>query len=403
LVSYALKVALLLALGFQASQGAREFSTDTQEHLHQVAETLPPNSTLRRALSGGAHGDGIRHPWMDEMKRAGVKCARVELGLTWFFGPRFLKIARVMYFSEYDNPDSQIVGAERIKYFQSSGLEKKLQEVALQRGAHGMWFESPPAQHPSRWGPVPAGIQIELFDEEWLPNFPPFYWNRDTSQSPLVRAVAAGDRFETRKLLSEGKLDTNDLDNALHWAACGDDPGAVRELLAQGARVNTADNSGYTPLMGAINNERIANAKILIDAGANVNARIPESGDTALTLPLYYKRDSHEGVSLLLGKGANPSTTNSVERSALMLATFGQPSSVVEALLNAGANVNAQDRNGNTALMAAVEYKNVEVVKLLLKVHADRALKNKAGQTALSIASYENQGELVQLLTGDSN
>jgi ankyrin repeat protein len=155
--------------------------------------------------------------------------------------------------------------------------------------------------------------------------------------------------------------------------------------------------------MGAINNGRIANAKILIDARADVNARIPENGDTPLTLPLYYKRDSSEAVSLLLSKGANPNTANSVGRSALMLATFGQPSSVVEALLRAGANVNAQDRNGNTALMAAVEYNNVEAIKLLLKAHADRALKNRTGQTALSIASSENQAEVVQLLTGDSH
>jgi ankyrin repeat protein len=203
---------------------------------------------------------------------------------------------------------------------------------------------------------VPAGIQIDLFDEEWLPIFPPFYWNLDTLQSPLVRAVAAGDRFETKKLLSQGKVDTSDLDDALRWAACGGDASAVRELLAAGARVNAADKSGYTPLMGAINNGRIANAKILIDARADVNARIPENGDTPLTLPLYYKRDSSEAVSLLLSKGANPNTANSVGRSALMLATFGQPSSVVEALLRAGANVNAQDHNGNTALMAAVEY-----------------------------------------------
>jgi hypothetical protein len=403
LVSYALKVALLFAVGFQVPQGAREFSTETQEHLHKVAETLPPGGTLRRALSYGAHGDGIHYPWMEEMKRDGVKCAQVELELTWFFGPRFLKIARVMYFSEYDNSDSQILDPQRIKYFQSSGLQEKLQEVALQRGTHGMWVESPPAQHPSRWGPVPAGIQIDLFDEEWLPSFPPFYWNRDSSQSPLVRAVAAGDRFETRKLLSEGKLVTSDVDNALQWAACGGDSGAVRALLASGAKVNAADKSGYTPLMGAINNQRIANAKILIDAGADVNARIPENGDTALTLPLYYKHDSREGVSLLLSKGANPNTTNSVGRSALMLATFGQPSSVVEALLQAGANVNSQDRNGNTALIAAVEFKNVEAVKLLLKAHADRALINRAGQTALSMASDENQGQVVQLLTGDSH
>jgi ankyrin repeat protein len=400
--SYGLGVALLLAVGFQAPPGAREFSTETQEHLQQVAKTLPPDGALRRALSSGAHGDGIHYPWMDRMKLAGAKCVKVQLNLTWFFGPRFLKIARVMYFSEYDNPDSQIIDPQRIKSFQSSGLEEKLLEVALQRGAHGVWFESPPAQHPSRWGPVPAGIQIDLLDEEWLPSFPPFYWNRDTSQSPLVRAVAAGDRFETRKLLSEGHLDTTDLDCALHWAASGNDTGAVRQLLALGARVNAAAKSGWTPLMGAINNQRIANAKILIDAGADVNARIPENGDTALTLPLYYKGDSLEAVSLLLGKGANPSTTNSMGRSALMLATFGQPSSVVEALLHAGAKVNAQDRNGNTALMAAAEYKNIEAVKLLLRAHADRTLVNRAGQTALSIASHENQREVVQLLAGDS-
>lgn len=154
--------------------------------------------------------------------------------------------------------------------------------------------------------------------------------------------------------------------------------------------------------MGAINSGKIANAKILIDAGADVNARIPKNSDTPLTLPLYYKRDSSEGVMLLLAKGANPNTANSVGRSALMLATFGQPSSVVKALLQAGANVNAQDRNGNTALMAAVEYNNVEAVRLLLKAHADRALRNKAGETALSIATSGNHAELIQLLTSDT-
>lgn len=402
LVSSALKVALLLAVSLQAPQGAREVSPQVQEYLREVAKTLPPDSLLRQALSNGSHGDGIHYPWMDEMRRAGVKCVKVELRLRWFFGPRFLKVTREMYFSEYDNQDSQITDPQRIKYFQSSGLEEKLRGVALQRGAHGMWFESPPHQHPAHWGPIPAGIRIDLFDEEWLPIFPPFYWNLDTSQSSLVRAVAAGDRFQRKKLLSQGKLNSSDLNDALGWAACGRDVAAVRELLAAGARVNAASKSGYTALMGAINNGRIANARILIEAGADVNARIPENGDTALTLPLYYKQDSGEAVSLLLAKGANPNTTNSVGRSALMLATFGQPSSVVEALLNVGANVNAQDRNGNTALMAAVEYNNVEAVKLLLKAHADRGLRNKAGQTALSIASSENRGEIVHLLTGDS-
>lgn len=229
-------------------------------------------------------------------------------------------------------------------------------------------------------------------------------WKPITLRKSIYKGLTCIPRIMERpsEILSQGKVDPSELDDALRYAACGDDPSAVQALLAAGARVNVADESGHTPLMGAINNRRIANAMILIDAGAAVNARIPESGDTALTLPLYYKRDSSEAVSLLLEKGANPNTTNSVGRSALMLATFGQPSSVVKALLQSGANVNAQDSNGNTALMAAVEYNNVEAVRLLLKAQADRALRNKAGETALSIATSGNHLEVVQLLTGDT-
>jgi ankyrin repeat protein len=151
--------------------------------------------------------------------------------------------------------------------------------------------------------------------------------------------------------------------------------------------------------MGAINNGRIANAKILLEAGADANVRNLEFSDTALTLPLYYKRDASEGVSLLLSKGADPNTANSHGRSALTLAVFGQPISVLDALLRAGANVNSQDRNGNTALMAATESGNIPAVKLLLEAHADRTLKNKSGQTALSIASSNNDEEMIRLLT----
>jgi ankyrin repeat protein len=229
-------------------------------------------------------------------------------------------------------------------------------------------------------------------------------WKPITLRKSIYKGLTCIPRIMVRpsEILSQGKVDPSELDDALRYAACGDDLAGVQELLAAGARVNGTDESGFTPLMGAINNRKIANAKILIDAGADVNARIPKDGDTPLTLPLYYKRDSSGAVMLLLANGANPNTTNNVGRSALMLATFGQPSSVVKALLQAGANVNAQDRNGNTALMAAAEYNNVEAVRLLLKAHADRTLRNRDGQTALSIAASENHAEVVQLLVGDN-
>jgi ankyrin repeat protein len=383
----------------QLAPAAKEISSQVQERLRSIAETLPSDSLLRRMLNSGAHGDGIHHPWMDEMRYHGVKGAKVQISLTWFFGPRSLRVTRVMYFTEYDDPDSQVTDPQKTKFFQSTGLEQRLKEVALQRGLHGRWFESPLAQHPWRLGLVDAGTEVDLFDEEWLPILPEFYWNLDTAQGALTRAVASGDRFDTKNLLSERRFTTGDLDDALEWAASGMNPTMVRDLLAAGAHVNATSKSGYTPLMGAINNGRIANAKILLEAGADVSVRNPEFSDTALTLALYYKRDASEGVSLLLSKGADPNTANSRGRSALMLAVFGQPNPVLDALLRAGANVNAQDRNGNTALMEAAEDGNVSAVKLLLEAHADRTLKNASGQTALSIASFSNHEEAIRLLT----
>lgn len=372
---------------------------DIQQHLQQIATTLTSASPLRQMLERGAHGDGIHYPWMDEMRREGVKRAEVEIKLTWFFGPWFLRFVRVKYFAAYESPDSQITDPPRLSHLQAIGLEEKLKQVALQRGLHGRWFESPPAQHPSKWWPVPTGIVINLLDDEWLPILPSFYWNRDPSWTPLVDAVAMDDRVGVEKLLAHGKVDTGDLDTALSWAVSGDDSAMVRELLNAGARVNFPDKHGYTALMGAVNNRKIPNLKILLDAGADVNARAPETGDTPLLLALYYRQDATDIVRSLLEKGANPNAANNVGRSALMLATFGQPGAVVEALLRAGASVNARDNRGNTALMAAADCNNAEAVRALLAAHADASLRNRDGDTALAIASRQGHTEIVGLLS----
>ncbi len=283
MVSFGLRLACILALGFQLAQSPAEVSSQSQKHLREVADALPADSTLRQALQNGDHGDGIHYSWMDEMKRGGVKCAKVEIHLTWFVGPRFLKIARIMYFTSYDDPDSQVTNPERIKSFQTSGLEAKLKEVALKRGRRGFWFESPPHQHPSRWWPVPAAVRIDLPDDEFLPVFPHLYENFDTSQTQLVRAVAAGDRFETQKILSQGKLDSSDLSQALVWAGAERDTSTVRALLSAGANVNAQDHKGNTALMAAAAYNNVRAVKVLLDARADRTIK-NKNGETALSI-----------------------------------------------------------------------------------------------------------------------
>lgn len=280
---FGLRLAGILALALQLAQSPTEVSSQSQKHLREVADALPADSTVRQALQNGAHGDGIHYSWMDEMKRGGVKCAQVEIHLTWFFRPRFLKITRIMYFTSYDDPDSQVTNPERIKFFQTSGLEAKLKEVALKRGRRGFWFESPQYQHPSRWWPVPVAVRVDLLDDEFLPVFPPRYRDFDTSQTQLVRAVAAGDRFETQKILSQGKLDSRDLGQALVWAGAERDINTVRALLSAGANVNAQDHKGNTALMAAAAYNNVRVVKVLLDAGADRTIK-NKNGETALSI-----------------------------------------------------------------------------------------------------------------------
>lgn len=396
--SITLRAIVVLALSLQAAHYAPAISPQVTEHLRQVAQTLPSDGFLRKQLEEGVRGDGVHYQWMDQMKQAGVKRAEFEIRLKWFYGPRSMEIARVMYFTNYEGSELQILDSDRIQYFQASGLEKELERVALARGSHGSWVEDPPRQHPPHLWFMPAAIKVELLDDEWLPILPPLYWDFDTSWTPLVDAVAMGDRFAVKNLLAEGNLKSSDLDKALVWAAAGADPRTVQDILKVGARVNSKDQNGRTAIFAAINNDRIANARVLLDAGADVNVRSTDTGDTPLTGSLYYRGDASDIVNLLLRRGANPNIGNSFGRTPLLLATFGQPISVLEALLQAGANVNAKANNGDTALMAAANYNNADALKMLLKYDADRSIKNDHGETALSIALSQNHREIAALL-----
>ena len=113
------------------------------------------------------------------------------------------------------------------------------------------------------------------------------------------------------------------------------EPELVRVLLAAGAPIDVADESGETALLAAVS------------AGA------PESEDAAKI------------VTLLLAKGANPNQKAKDGRRPLFVAAGRGSEPVVKALLTKGARVDA-DVAGITPLEAAEEGGHEEIVKLLL-------------------------------------
>ena len=102
--------------------------------------------------------------------------------------------------------------------------------------------------------------------------------------------------------------------------------------------------------------------KILIDAGADVEARCNEN-NTALMKAAW--AGAPDSVRYLLQAGADVDATEVEGMTALMIASFHGHREVVEQLLEGGASVNHCDFDGYTALANATEQGHADIAQLL--------------------------------------
>ena len=150
----------------------------------------------------------------------------------------------------------------------------------------------------------------------------------------------------------------------LHWAAAANNVAEAKRLIDNGADVNAKANNGQTPLHKAAiyDAAKLALvAKLLIDNGADVNARDAGFGNTPLHLAAYYNQ---RGVAyLLINNGADVNVRNNGGGTPLHEAaiTF---SPVAKLLINSGAEVNAENDDGKTPLDYA--WPPLDIQKLLI-------------------------------------
>ena len=163
-------------------------------------------------------------------------------------------------------------------------------------------------------------------------------------------------RPETQGALSE-------LDNNLIKSTYTGDLAQVEVLLAKGANVNLQDKKQRTPLIFAASNGHTETVEYLIGQGAEVNAR-DSGGRTAL---LYAcKRSFNETADVLLDKGADVNVQSKKKGvTALMLAAVWDNVELVKVLLARGADPFLTDTVGRTAKLLAQKKGNADVVQLL--------------------------------------
>src|SRR5690242_695645 len=106
-------------------------------------------------------------------------------------------------------------------------------------------------------------------------------------RSDVADAAMRGDRPAVRALLAK-KADVNvtqvDGTTALHWAVRANDVEMTEMLLSAGAKASAANQSGATPMLLAAMNGSAAMLERLIQAGADPNVPVSETGDTALMI-----------------------------------------------------------------------------------------------------------------------
>ena len=144
----------------------------------------------------------------------------------------------------------------------------------------------------------------------------------------------------------------------------------VQELLEWGADVNSQDCIGITPLYFAVNSNSYECTKLLLEAGAHVEAHI--KGDGVLRSPLgcllRFAAPPIEGVlNVLIENGVDVNLPTFDGIPCLIWAAAYHNTKVVRMLLHAGADINILDPRGVSALHWAIMASKSTNVAILLQ------------------------------------
>jgi ankyrin repeat protein len=213
----------------------------------------------------------------------------------------------------------------------------------------------------------------------------------DLGVTPLYNAAENGSTAMVAKLLAAGANPNLALvagETPLMVASRSGKPAVVDQLIAKGANLNAHGTRGQTALMWAVAQEHPDVVKVLLLHGADIHAKsdvwnemmavpphgylpnnrlIPHGGDTALMFAA--RVGDLESAKLLVEAGANINDADAWGVSATALAAHSDFADLVEFLLNKGANPNASA--DFTALHEAIMWRDERMVSALLNHGAD--------------------------------
>ena len=264
---------------------------------------------------------------------------------------------------------------------------------------------------------------------------------RDNNGTPPLFAAVQGGQLKIIQSLLAAGADANVRDDkgrtALNYAI-KTSPELFKALLDAGTNPNTVDSDGRTPLsyaaerdgaevvklllsakadpngdkiasplVSAVNKTDLVSAEMLLQAGADPNAKgaVETSGGSyppVTPLFLAISKGQHPMVQLLLKYKADPDGSQINGRPLLFTALSDTNINILESLLAGGANIESHDKTVNingdrpnwTPLAAAVWQGQADTVNILLKHGADPKAKDAAGNQPLHWSVSFLKGQL---------
>jgi ankyrin repeat protein len=217
--------------------------------------------------------------------------------------------------------------------------------------------------------------------------------NSDSSTPSKIARTAATDSDSSQSSdMSFVVMPNSSLQDQIFWNAVAEnDVQTVEEMLDNGYDVNQRNEVGYTPLITAVEYEKLDVVKSLLSRGANPNLQT-KNGVTALhiaagagALDIVYALIASSICEIEI---RDP---NKKGNTPLLWATQKNHVEVVQVLLEAGANPEARNTDDDTAFMLALPRQHLEIVKILIE--HDIANEEKR---ALFLATLEGRSDDVR-------
>lgn len=191
----------------------------------------------------------------------------------------------------------------------------------------------------------------------------------------------------------------------LLYASARGDGFAVETLLDAGASPNACASIVGSPLHVACRNGHLEVVVKLLQAGADVNARIPNS----LLTPLHRTcmgepSDTHIAIArILLRHGVDIEAVDGYQTTPLHLAAFRNQHSMAAFLVDAGANMNHRDWEGTDTLGVSIISNACKAAAVLLGNMADTGNVDDEGCSILHYVARLANVEMMELFIANSH